>query len=124
DSTESETHAALVHDCPKGSPCMKRQGRQKQGEGMRPERVPTATFRADRQAAVDGEDDEPQPIDMGAVDEVSHVGGRTRFKIKDHWYRTLDDTAGIRAYMGERGAKRFWHGFYNQKAADATTGGA
>lgn len=39
------------------------------------------------------------------------------------WYRTNDLDAGIRAYTGPRGAKRYWHGFYGQKAIDHFTGG-
>jgi hypothetical protein len=31
--------------------------------------------------------------------------------------------AGIRAYVGLRGAKRFWHGYYSGKAVDHFTGG-
>ena len=40
------------------------------------------------------------------------------------WYRTLDTEAGIRAYMGPHGARRFWHGYYSGKAVDHYTGGA
>jgi hypothetical protein len=46
-----------------------------------------------------------------------------RVRIEGCWYRTLDLAAGIRAYMGPRGAKRFWHGYYSGKAIDHFTGG-
>ena len=51
--------------------------------------------------------------------------GRTvkRVRIAGCWYRTLDADAGIRAYAGQRGARRFWHGYYNQKAVCHFTGG-
>lgn len=42
---------------------------------------------------------------------------------KGCWYRTRDLGAGIRAYAGERGAKRFWHGYYAGKAICHFTGG-
>ncbi|MBA3734378.1 MAG: transposase [Actinobacteria bacterium] len=42
--------------------------------------------------------------------------------LDQHWYRTLDATAGFRAYMGARGARRFWHGYYNIKSIDHYTG--
>jgi hypothetical protein len=45
-------------------------------------------------------------------------------KVGGCWFRTLDVDAGIRAYMGPRGAKRFWHGYYSGKAVDHYTGGA
>jgi hypothetical protein len=47
-----------------------------------------------------------------------------RVKVGGCWFRTLDVDAGIRAYMGPRGAKRFWHGYYSGKAVDHYTGGA
>jgi hypothetical protein len=46
-----------------------------------------------------------------------------RIRINGCWYVTRDLDAGIRAYMGPRGARRFWHGYYNQKAIDHFTGG-
>ncbi len=53
------------------------------------------------------------------------VGGRTvkRVQVGGCWYRTLDADAGIRAYTSTRGARRFWHGYYNQKAICHFTGG-
>ena len=127
DGTEAETHAALVHDCPAHLDCMKPaggRGRRRSGEAMRPTREITDRFRSDRHAAVEKADDEAPELDMGDVDEVDVAGNVARFKINDHWYRSLDATAGIRAYTGPRGATRFWHGFYNQKAVDHYTGAA
>jgi hypothetical protein len=47
-----------------------------------------------------------------------------RVRIDGCSYRTLDLEAGIRAYIGPRGAKRFWHGYYySGKAIDHFTGG-
>lgn len=91
---------------------------------MRPTREITDRFRAERQAAVEKADDEAPDLNMGDVEEVDVAGDVARFKINGHWYRSLDTTAGIRAYTGPRGATRFWHGFYNQKAVDHYTGGA
>lgn len=58
------------------------------------------------------------------VDGVRSDGRVVHFKINGHSFRSLDTTAGIRAYTGPRGATRFWHGFYNQKAVDHYTGAA
>ncbi len=57
--------------------------------------------------------------------EVVQRGNRRikRVKVGDCWYRTLDIDAGIRAYMGPRGARRFWHGYYSQKTVCHFTGG-
>jgi hypothetical protein len=44
-------------------------------------------------------------------------------RIDGCWYRTLDLDAGIHAYVGPRGANRFWHGYYSGKAIDHSTGG-
>jgi hypothetical protein len=129
DGTEAETHAALVHDCSKHFACMtpnpaNARGRRSAGEAMRPSRELTDRFRSDRHTAVEKTDDEAPEIDMGDVDEVQTDGSVARFKINGHWFRSLDPTAGIRAYTGPRGATRFWHGFYNQKAVDHYTGAA
>jgi hypothetical protein len=132
DGTEDETHAALVHDCERGQ-CPRRgrghaAGRGRSGAGERPIRQATKTFRTERQDinALDPEDAERKQDERAPerVELVQH-GARTvkRIKVGGCWYRTLDVDAGIRAYMGPRGAKRFWHGYYNQKAIDHFTGG-
>ena len=132
DSTEDETHASPVHDCAEGDACAVRhlpvgaRGRRPPGSGIRPQRVSTATARADRQA----ENEEPapendqlpnQPTDAHEVER----NGRTyrRFRMDNCWWITRDLDAGIRAYMGPRGARRFWHGYYNQKGVCHFTGG-
>lgn len=116
DGTEAETHAALVHDCRPGEPCMWR-GRAPR---KRPERVTTDVARAQRHKETERPaEDHPN---IGEADEVRVEDERLRVRVGKHWYRTLDPTAGVRAYMGPRGARRFWHGYYNIKAVDHYTG--
>lgn len=120
DSTEAETHAALVHDCEPQDGCMQAGGRK---PAQRPRRAPTDTFRTERQREADEEPDDPDVPQIGDADEVKQTpDGRLRIRVGKHWYRTLDSTAGVRAYMGPKGARRFWHGFYCQKAIDHYTG--
>jgi hypothetical protein len=56
--------------------------------------------------------------------QVVQRGSRTIKRIRQGgcWFRTRDVDAGIRAYEGERGAKRFWHGYYGGKAICHFTG--
>lgn len=121
DGTEAETHAALVHDCHPGEGCTFTGKRRR--PARRPLREATVTVRKERQR-----DAEQPPTDadtplLGEAEELKHEpDGRLRVRIGEHWYRTLDTTAGIRAYTGPRGARRFWHGFYNEKAIDHFTG--
>jgi hypothetical protein len=61
-------------------------------------------------------------LEIGEAEEVQVVDGRLRVKSGGHWFRTADSSAGVRAYKGPRGARKFWHGFYNQKAIDHYTG--
>lgn len=120
DSTEAETHAALTHDCRPGEACVWALG-QRGGVARRPQRVSTDVVRAERQKeASEAPEDAPN---LGQADEVKELpDGRLRVRIGSHWYRTLDRDAGIRAYTGPRGARRFWHGYYNVKAIDHYTG--
>lgn len=97
-------------------------GRAKAGEAMRPLRESTDRARSDRHTAVEADEDDATELNMSGVDDVKVVDGIARFEINGHWYRSLDPTAGIRAYTGPRGSTRFWHGFYNQKAVDHYTG--
>lgn len=134
DNTEDETHAALVHDCEPGR-CPKRRsgagttaGRGRSGAGTRPARQDTRTFRQERHhlATLTPEEAEQEYAEHEpATVEVVPRGTRMvkRIEIGGCWYRTLDLDAGIRAYMGPRGAKRFWHGYYSGKAIDHFTGG-
>jgi hypothetical protein len=125
DGTEAETHAALVHDCQPGEGCLWHSG---QGQGKkptrtaeRPKRISTEQVREQRQKDAD-QPPSDQP-NIGEAEEVKVLeDGRMRVRVGQHWYRTLDSTAGVRAYMGPRGAKRFWHGFYNLKSIDHYTG--
>jgi hypothetical protein len=132
DNTEDETHAALVHDCAPGT-CPRRgrghaAGRGRSGAAQRPARQSTKAFREDRQK-LNTLDPELADSERGAREpaqtELVERAGRTvkRVKIGECWYRTLDTEAGIRAYMGPRGAKRFWHGYYSGKAVCHFTGG-
>src|SRR5579875_1873893 len=116
DGTEAETHAALVHDCQPGEPCNWNGSRP----AKRPERVATDVARASRQEEAEGPVEDTPSI--GAADEVCVKDGRMRVRVGRHWYRTLDPTAGVRAYKGPRGSRRFWHGYYNIKAVDHYTG--
>lgn len=125
DGTEDETHAALVHDCERGRCPRRSQGHRagagRSGAGHRPVRQDTKTFREERQDlnALDPDQADRREADRTPQNvEFVRVGARIfkRMKIGECWYRTLDIDAGIRAYMGPRGAKRFWHGYYNQKA--------
>jgi hypothetical protein len=134
DNTEDETHAALVHDCVRGECPRERtgrghaSGRGRAGAGARPRRQDTKLFREERQQlnALDPETAEREAAEH-APDRVEVVPRGTRMvkrvKIGGCWYRTLDLEAGIRAYTGPRGSKRFWHGYYSGKAVDHFTGG-
>ena len=99
-------------------------------EGATPRTLRTAAgARADRDPRRDRQKENagaPEDTDgKQAVFEFVERGGRLIKRIRKGgcWYRTLDTDAGIRAYTGERGAKRSWHGYYNQKAIDHFTGG-
>jgi len=133
DNTEDETHAALVHDCEPGQ-CPRQgrghsAGRGRSGAGQRPVRQNTKTFRDERQKlnmldqeTADREQAAHEPERVELIQRGSRI--IKRVKVGECWYRTLDIEAGIRAYMGPRGAKRFWHGYYSGKAVDHFTGGA
>lgn len=126
DGTEDETHAALIHDCGPDDDCPYRvregQRRRRAGGARRPARVPTSTARRDRQT----ENAEPAPDEIPDGETVIvERNGRLIKRIRQNgcWYRTNDLEAGIRAYMGPRGARRYWHGYYGQKSIDHFTGG-
>jgi hypothetical protein len=127
DGTESETHAALVHDCQRGEGCLwhsgKGKGAKKERTAERPRRVSTDRVREERHKQAELPPNETDAPDIGEAEEVKLTkDGRMRVRVGQHWYRTSDATAGVRAYMGPRGAKRFWHGFYNLKSIDHYTG--
>lgn len=119
DSTEDETHAGLVHDCAADECPRKRKIRS--GWAVRPRRASTDMARTERQAENAG-----SPEDVGRVSgEIFFEHGRMykRFNFNGCWYKSLDTEAGVRLYEGSRGAKRFWHGYYNTKLVDHFTGG-
>lgn len=119
DSTEDETHAGLIHDCERGE-CPRMRTRRS-GWASRPRRVETSRARETRQAE---NADAPEEVER-EHGEVVHENGRSykRFNLRGCWYRSLDTEAGVRLYEGPRGAKRFWHGYYNTKVVDHFTGG-
>lgn len=127
DSTEAETHAALVHDCQPWESCSFRvwsydSRKTTRRVAQRPKRTSTETVRSLRQRAADKPPTD-SGVDIGEAEEVRETeDGRLRVRVGKHWYRTLDATAGVRAYTGSRGARRFWHGFYCLKAIDHFTG--
>jgi len=126
DGTEAETHAALVHDCQSGEGCKwggANAGQKPARTAERPRRVSTETAREQRHKDSAEAPDAPGTPDLGEADEVKVTpGGRLRVRSGQHWYRTLDASAGVRAYTGPRGARKFWHGFYHHKAIDHFTG--
>jgi len=133
DGTEDETHAALVHACPPGE-CPRRKkghscGGGRVGSGRRPRRVSTEVAQNDRQklnekppaeSSRDKRRREPEQV------EVVRRGSRfvKRLLKGGCWYETFDLDGGMRAYAGPRGARRFWHGYYNSKATCHLTRGS
>jgi hypothetical protein len=98
------------------------------GAALHPQRVKTGVARQDREARNAEAPEESAEQDKASLPEKIETvqrGSRTIKRIRQNgcWYRTRDLNAGIRAYMGERGAKRFWHGYYAGKAIDHYTGG-
>jgi hypothetical protein len=129
DSTEDETHAALVHDCRKGEKCSYKEpvGRT-WGQSRRPGRVSTAAAREQRHelAALD-EETSLKREKATSPEKVQFVKrkGRTikRIHMRGCWFRTRDLDGGIRKYEGPRKSSRFWHGYYSGKAICHFTGG-
>ena len=124
DNTEDETHAALIHDCAPGA-CPHRRRR---GSARRPARQPTVGYREERHKlnALDEETAEAErERGKPESEEMLTVGGRAykRVRVNGCYYRVRDAEAGVRAYTGPRGAKRFWLGYYSGKAVDHFTGG-
>jgi hypothetical protein len=126
DWTEDETHAALVHDCQKGEDCAykKKGGGRGWGHAIRPERVSVKTAREERHALAEEDLATATKREKASAPEKTKKGdGFKRVRINGCWYRTRDTEAGIRAYTGPRGCRRFWHGFYGGKAICHWTGG-
>ena len=113
DGTEAETNARLIHDCQAGDAC-------KRGAATLISR-PTTDVRAERHLLSEQKPaGEGQDFGVGQNYQPGPAGAR--IKIGGCWYKTRDKSAGIRAYGGPRGLKKFWHGFYNHKAIDHFTG--
>jgi hypothetical protein len=135
DFTEDETHAALIHDCQPDEECAYRKEKTRSGRyrgvpgaALHPQRVKTGVAREDRERRNAEDPGASAEHDKESLPEkvvMVQRGSRTIKRIRQNscWYRTRDLSAGIRAYMGERGAKRFWHGYYAGKAVDHFTGG-
>ncbi len=128
DSTEDETHAALVHDCQPGESCKREEAQTGEGSALRPQRATTNVAREQRE-----EWNEEDPLDSeeharDAAPEktitVKH-GDRSvkRVRVGGCWYLTRDEEAGVRAYISNGKLKRFWHGYYSGKAVCGLTGG-
>lgn len=130
DGTEAEAHTRLVHLCAPGSPC-----RRKTFETTRGTRTSASvpTSEAQRYRHGEAEQPEPEPIQLtpeepepltaiGEADEIRKTDQGVKVRVGACWYRLLDETAGVRAYTNEKGAKRFWVGYYNHKAVDHYTG--
>jgi hypothetical protein len=115
DATEAETHSRLIHDCQGSKNCGRR--------AKYPIRATNAEVRALRHKhSVEPPTDDP---DIGDADEIEEdENGRVRIRVGTCWYRTMDPSAGVRAYTTTRSkrVKRFWHGFYNMKSIDHYTG--
>jgi hypothetical protein len=125
DSTEAETHAALVHDCRPGEGCpWEGKPRWKRAGATRPERVDTSRVRDDRHSSGDAPLADEDAPDLGGADRLVRLidTDSLRVKVGKHWYRSRDTSAGVRAYTGPKGGFRFWHGFYNVKFIDHVTG--
>lgn len=81
----------------------------------------SAVQRAERQKMA-----EEAPVeggDFGRAEQIVQGVDFLRIRCGGHWYRSLDVTAGVRAYQNKNGKTvRFWHGFYNAKMIDHFTG--
>jgi hypothetical protein len=129
DGTEAETNARLKRMCPKTRSCWKK---SKSAYTGRRETAKTADanlseVKAERQAQAEiAEEELPGGLLLGPADKKIWTGPDSRLfctvGTEGCKYEILDRTAGMRAYTGPRGAKRFWLGFYNQKAIDHYTG--
>jgi hypothetical protein len=95
---------------------------------MRPARATTGIARRDREDRNTEDPETSAKRDQESLPEkvvIVQRGSKLIKRIRQNgcWYRTRDLKAGIRAYEGERGARRFWHGYYAGKVVDHFTGG-
>ncbi len=137
DSTEDETHAALVHDCRPDEPCARAAdensadgasaaptGSGGKGSAYRLERATTVQARKQREAwnEEDPEEAEQHARDAGP-EATEDIDKGKRIRVGGCWFRTRDSEAGTRAYKRNGKTVRCWHGYYSAKAIDAYTGG-
>ena len=133
DSTESETHAGLVHDCQPGENCAREEivtktgkRRAKPGQALRPLRAATAQAREVREKwneLAPRESDRRAKKTTPKQEETAEHNGREVRRVRlsnGCWYRTRDFDAGVRLYKNGK----FWHGFYAAKMIDHLTGGS
>jgi hypothetical protein len=126
DSTAAETHARLVHDCRPGDGCPGYGKKGARGTGE-PKREASKALAKEREDMADQELDEDATDELLVGDaeevELDDEDRIRRIRIGAHWFKLLDPTAGVRAYTGKKGTRKFWAGFYNTKAVDHFTGG-
>lgn len=122
DGTEAETNARLVHDCRPDEPCSRRTRRAR--TPTYPQRATVSEVRHKRHLrTAQPPEEDPESLDIGDADElVQAEDGPVRLKVRGCWYRSLDRTAGIRAYVRNERVSKFWHGYYSHKAIDHYTG--
>jgi hypothetical protein len=138
DSTEDETHAALVHDCQPGESCQRRakkarSGRQRSrsGSALRARRAATSEAREEREKWNEQDPDVSVKQAKKSAPEKSYVvttrEGRKyrRIRLSDGcWYATRDLDAGVRAYVTSGGRViKAWNGYYSCKATCHFTSG-
>lgn len=130
DWTEDETHAALIHDCQPDDPCAYKKttnggAKRVWGQAKRPERVQTSVARQERHELSEIDPDTAEKREQANAPKKTEdlADGTKRVRINGCWYRTRDAQAGIRAYTGPRGCRRFWHGFYSGKMICGFTSG-
>jgi len=132
DSTEDESHAALVHDCQPGEPCKRAEddesGKPPRGSALRPQRATTSVARAQREEwnEEDPLESEEHARDAAPQETVTVQRGERsvkRVRVGGCWYVTRDGDAGVRAYTSHGKLLRFWHGYYSTKMVCHLTGG-
>lgn len=124
DSSEDETHSALLHDCQAGESCARSTAQR--GSALRPRRAPTVEAREQREKwnEEDPADAKEHAREAGPeADEPTKRGKGRRVRVGGCWYRTRDEEAGVRAYKRNGKTTRFWHGYFSAKAIDHLTGG-
>jgi hypothetical protein len=113
DGSEAETNARLIHDCDASHRCR----RARYPKRMHADETQAERHRLDSEPVLDEDE-----LNYGDAEAVEIVEGRVRIKVGGCWYRTRDDTAGVRAYFRGGSLVKFWHGFFSMKAVDHYTG--